>query len=160
MSDEQTPVAETAASYIGSDKIMVVADTDEKTPMGSDIVEVTFENGLMVKMPKKTYEIVVTDVASDASIVRRSKFNQMVPAIKAVICEYDIKVSEIQPLLQEIAAGIDNNFARATNYAWTHDDTLYVPNSNPLFDRSLLDADAILRSIEAPIEVPPNEPAA
>lgn len=139
----------TAASYIGADKISIVAEIDQKTPMGSPMVEVTFENDSTVIMPKKTYEIIVTDVASDASIVRRSKFNQMVPAIKAVICEYDILVSEIQPLLQELASGIDNNFARATNYAWTKDDSLYIPNSNPLYARSILEADAIIRSIDA-----------
>lgn len=141
-------------SYIGSDKVIIVAETDEVTPMGSPIVEVTFENGAVMMMPKKTYEIVVTDVASDASIVRRAKFNQMVPAIKSLICEFDLKVSEIQPLLQEIAASIDNNFARATNYAWTKNDSLYIPNSNPLFDRSILEADSIIRSIDEVKEAP------
>lgn len=155
MSDEIIPPAEAeaapaavAASWIGSDKITIVSEIDQKTPMGSPMVEVTFENGKQELMPKKTYEIVVTDVASDASIVQRAKFNQMVPAVKAIICEYDLKVSEIQPLLQEIAASIDNNFARATNFAWTKDDTSWKPNSNPLYERSILEADVIIRSIE------------
>lgn len=138
-----------AASYIGSDKVSIVAESDQKTPMGSDIVEVTFENGTKATMPKKTYELTVTDVPSDASIVRRTKFNQLVPGIKALICEYDITVAEIQPLLQELAAGIDNNFARATNFAWTGDDSQFIPNTNPLYNRSLLEADALIRSIDA-----------
>lgn len=151
MSDEtEVTVPEvTAASYIGSDKVSIVAETDQKTPMGSDIVEVTFENGTKAVMPKKTYELVVTDISSDASIVQKTKFNEMVPAIKAVICEYDIHVSEIQSLLQQLAAGIDNNFARATNFVWTRDDSQFIPNTNPLYNRSLLEADAIIRSIES-----------
>lgn len=149
MADEET-VVETApaATYIGSDKISVVAEIDEKTPMGSPMVEVTFENGSKVTMPQKTYEIVVTDVASDLAIVRRLKFNQLVPALKAVLCEYDLEVSEIQALLQELGASIDNNFARATNIAWTGDDSQFVPNTNPLFKRTLLEAHAIITSAD------------
>lgn len=156
MADETT----VAATFIGSDKIVTVADVDQKTPMGSPMVLITFESGLTKLMPKKTYEIVVTDVASDASIARRSKFNQIVPALKAVLCEYDIEVSEIHPLLQELGASIDNNFARATNFAWTKDDTLYVPNSNPLYSRTLLEADTLIRSIPAPVEAAPAAAAA
>ncbi len=149
------PAAEAgAASYIGSDKISVVAEIDQVTPMGSPMVEITFENGSTAVMPKKTYELVVTDVASDASIVRKTKFNTLVPAVKALICEYDMKVSEIQGFMQELGASIDQNFARATNWAWTKDDSQYVPNTNPLFERSLLEADVIIRSIEESVEAP------
>lgn len=154
--NEEEITAEVAGSWIGSDKISIVAESDLKTPMGSDVVEVTFDNGKVTTMPKKTYEIIVTDVASDASIVQRSKFNQMVPALKAVLCEYDIKVSEIKPLLEELGASIDNNFSRAVNYALTKDDSVWIPNSNPLYDRSILEADAIIRSIPSENEGQPE----
>lgn len=141
-------------TYIGSDKIAIVAPVDLKTPLGSEMVEVTFENGAKKILTKKNYETVVTDVPSDASIVRRTKFNALVPAVKALICEYDLAVAEIQPFMQELAGSIDNNFARATNFAWTKEDAQYIPNSNPLYDRTLLEAHAIILSIPEVVEAP------
>jgi hypothetical protein len=145
-------MADENVMYIGSDKVVSVADIAQKTPLGNEMVEVTFENNKKVKFTKKAYELIVTDIASDLSIVRRTKFNAMVPAIIAVICEYDLKVSEIQALLQEVAGSIDNSFSRATNYAWTKDDQQYVPNTNPMFDRSLLEADVVIKSIPEVVE--------
>lgn len=147
----------TKDSFIGSNKVLMVADTTLKTPLGADIVEVTYVNGAKERMPKKTYEIVVTDIASDASIQRETKLRAMAPAIVTVIEEYDVKVSEIQVLLQKVAAQIDNRFSRATNFALTHDDSQYIPNNNPLFDRSILEAEAIISTIPKVAEQPiPN----
>lgn len=155
MADTETSV------YVGSNKVSSVAVVDNyKTPMGSNLVDVTYESGAIERFTKKTYELVVTDVASDASIVRRTKFNAMVPSIITVICEFDLKVSEMQSLLQEVANSLDNSFGRATNYVWTNDDRQYVPNSNPLFDRGVLDADRILKSIPTSVEAEkPTTPA-
>lgn len=152
---------ETKATFIGSDKIVTVTPLDQKTPMGSEMLHVAYESGRKKVMTKKTYELLVTDVPSDASIARKTKFNAMVPAVIAVMCEYDIDVSEIQAFLTEVAGSIDNSFARATNFVWTHDDMQYIPNSNPLYDRSLLEADALLKSIPEVVEAPkPPENAA
>lgn len=140
--------------FVGSEKVAMVADTEIKTPMGSDIVEITFENGRKEIMPKKAYELVVTDIASDASIAHRTKMNALVPALKMVICEYDLKVGEIQSLLQALANGIDDNFSRATNYLWTSDDTQYVPGMNPLSPRSILEAHRIIIGIPEVVEAP------
>jgi hypothetical protein len=142
------------AMHVGGEKVVIVADTDLKTPMGSDIVEITFASGRKEKMPKKTYELVVTDVPSDPTIVHRTKMNSLIPAIKAVICEYDLKVGEIQSMLQQLANGIDDNFSRATNWLWTKDDEGYVPGMNPLSPRTLLEADAVIRSIPTKVEAP------
>lgn len=142
----------TAKTFIGNNEIATVADSARVTPMGSAMVDITFVGGGKMTLTKKTYELVVTDVASDMSIARRIKFNALVPAIKVVIGEYDIQVAEIQPLLQELAASIDNNFARATNFAWTKDDSEFIPNTNPLYARTLNEAHDIITSIPAPVQ--------
>lgn len=152
--NQVAPAAAEKATYIGSDKVSFAATIFQKTPMGSEMVEVTFESGKKIKLTKKTYELIVTDIASDLSIVRRTKFNQMVPAIIAVICEYDLSVADIQPLFQEVGGSIDNSFSRATNFVWTKDDMQYVPNTNPMFNRTLLEADALIKSIPEVVEVP------
>lgn len=147
-------IQEEKGTFIGKEKVASVVVCDQKTPMGSEMVDVTLENERTIRLTKKTYELVVTDIASDDSILRRTKFNSMVPAIIAVIAEYDIKACDINALLQEVAGSIDNSFNRAVSFRLTNDDLMYIPNSNPLFDRSLLEADAIIRSIPDVVEAP------
>lgn len=147
-------------SYIGSFKVTSVALVDQKTPMGNEMVDVTYENGRVQRFTKKTYELVVTDIPSDATIVQKTKFNHLVPSIVSVIAEFDIEVFEIQALLQRIADNIDNSFSRATNYVWTKDDTQFVPGGNPLHTRSLLEADAVIRTIPEVIEQPKTDESA
>lgn len=152
--------AELKPMFIGSEQVAMVADTDRKTPMGSDIVEVTFTSGKKKFFTKKTYELVVTDIASDATIAHKVKFAALLPAVKMIICEYDLEVGEVQSFMQSLGAGIDDNFNRATNWAWTQDDSNYIPGMNPLYTRSLLDADAMIRSIPTVQEAPKPDAAA
>lgn len=152
MSDET--IGSPTPTFVGAEKVVVVADIAQKTPSGSDMVEVTYESGRKEILTKKFYELVVTEVASDATIVHRTKMNALMPAVKLVICEYDLKVGEIQSFLQVLANGIDDNFSRATNYLWTGDDQGYVPGMNPMNPRSLLEADGVIRSIPTVVEAP------
>lgn len=152
---ENIPTA--SGTFIGAEKVMSVTNVSQTTPSGSPMVEVTYESGRKEIFTKMFYELIVTPVASDATIVHRAKMNALVPAIKSVICEYDLKVGEIQSLLQALANGIDDNFSRATNYLWTGDDLGYVPGMNPLSPRSLLEADAVIRSIPTVIEAPKGD---
>lgn len=79
----------------------------------------------------------------------------------SMINEYDIKVAEIEPFLNAFIAEstsavnavgyeIDNAFNRATNYLWTKDDAQFVPGTNMMMERTLLESKRITSEIPAP----------
>lgn len=144
-------------SFIGGNKVLLVAESTKKTPMGADMVEISYEGGAKEIMPKKTYKAVVTDIPTNYTILQETKLKVIAPAVVAVIEEFDLKVSDIQALMQKIASQIDNRFSRATNFALTHDDSQYIPNMNPLYNRSLLEVEAIISTIPSTVEKPKTD---
>lgn len=155
-SETQAAVPEELASFVGPNKVVSVIPVEGvTTSMGSPLVDVTYLSGKTERLTKKTYELVVTDIPSDFTIVQRTKFNQMTPAVIAILSEYDIRVFEIPAFLQNVAGSIDNSFARATNWLWTKDDDQYIPGGNPMHPRTLLEADAVIKSIPDVVEAAP-----
>lgn len=79
----------------------------------------------------------------------------------AMMTEFDIKVSEIESFLNPIIAELngavnaigyemDNTFNRATNYLWTKNDGDFIPGTNMILERTLLEAKKVNSEIPAP----------
>lgn len=173
--------------YVGPRGVDHVVIDEMKTYSGQDIVEVHYDGGYKELMTKKSYELVSSPEPSDFTMVRNKKLNaisaelfplianfiallakpadeikkartEFLQATIAVIAEYDLKVSEIEALLNPIAAEIqslvniisselDNTFNRATNYLWTKDDSQFIPGTNMMMERTLLEATKINKTI-------------
>jgi len=188
--------------YVGPRGVMAVVIEADKTYSGADVVTVNYDGGYSELMTKKTYELVATNEPSDFTAVRNKKFNAMYNEIYPLIAEYllnitksnedksaarqsflekamalltefDIKVSEIEPFLNQIIAELngatnaigyelDNTFNRASNFLWTKKDTDFIPGTNMMMERSLLEAKRVTSIIpavvvEAAKEVPVEE---
>jgi hypothetical protein len=83
-------------SYIAENKILTVQILeDQTTPVGSQMVKVTFEDGKTEIMPKVRFELIKTDEKSDATTVQ-NKINSRVGAmIYSTMHEYGIKMGEV-----------------------------------------------------------------
>jgi len=185
---------ETQKFYVGPRGVDHVVIDEMKTWGGAEVVVVHYDGGFQELMTKKTYELISTPEPSDFTMIRNKKLaaitKELYPLLAtyisslggtveevkasrteflqksiALITEYDIKASEIEPLLNPINTEIqgvintiggelDNTFNRATNYLWTKDDTQFIPGTNMMLERTLLEATKVTQIIPAPVSQP------
>lgn len=124
-------------SYIGSKKVTGVrAIEDEKTPQGGQMTEVQFEDGSIEKMPDIRYKAMLSDSKSDASSAQDKLLKHVAGTIYGYMHEFDIRIGESQPLINEIIDLVNSGAIRATNLLWG------VEHSD---ERSLLSINRVLQ---------------
>jgi len=134
--------------YIGKKQVIgFVIQEEFKTPMGGEIVEVLYLDSNKELMPKKTFNLIVTDKESNDSEVAKTKFRPMVQEILAVVADYDIKFFELEYLTTMIKNSILENINRANNYLWRKDDASHIAGYDMLNDITFLDVQNILKQI-------------
>ena len=125
-----------AALYIEEKKIADVKAVEAKTPLGDNIYEVSFENGFGPSMllTQKKYAAVRTMEKSDATSARDRLTKKLGAELYALMLEYGIKFSEVDPCLNEIVRLINDGQNRAIDHLW----------GNDAHARSLLDVNRVL----------------
>ncbi len=149
--------------FVGPRKVVVaVVEKDIKTNGGNDVVNVTFEGGYTQMMPKSSFETVVSEAPTDYNVLQGAKLAPLTLEILEVIAEHDLTAGDIEALKQSIERELYNSFNRATHYLWTKDDKSFIPGNNVVMERSLLEADVIIKSIKPNAEdtKPKSEEAA
>lgn len=111
------------------------------------VLTLSLDDGKDIPCTEKSLVAIVSDERKDHNHIRYARFNVLVPEMINVIEEYDIPVSDINALLQDVAREVDARFARATNWLWTRDDNRYVPGFNPMEDITLIMAKEITNTI-------------
>lgn len=106
--------------YIGDQKILAVVELDEKTPQGNDMVEVCYE-GKKERMPKKRFELVVTDTISDATTVQNKVRDNVSSMILGMFNEFGVKMGETEPIFGCIAGLVNSGFTKAQDLIWGTD---------------------------------------
>lgn len=139
---------ESKKQFIGKKSVIAIVETDIKTPLGSEIVEVRFEDGTSELMPKKTFGIMVTDESSDDTSILQKKYSQMVKDILAIVAEYDIKYYELENLTVLIKNSIIDSINRANNFLWRGDDSKHIAGFDMTNDISLIDIQRIMQQIK------------
>jgi hypothetical protein len=165
----------------------VTVDEQVKTYGGNEVVVVNYDGGYKETMTKKTYDLLVSQEPSDFTKIREKKFKSIYEDFYPMLCkflssvvktdeekkqarlsfiqdclavfsEYDLKVSEVSPLLDPVfsevniiinalANELDNYFNRATNFLWTRDDAQFVPGVNIMNERTMIEAKKISETI-------------
>lgn len=193
---------DTQKFYVGPRGVDHVVIDDMKTYSGAEVVVVHYDGGFHELMSKKTYELISSTEPGNFTAIRNKKIaailkemypilveylssiNGTVDEVKqartsflqksiSMITEYDIKVNEmdalinpinaeIQGLVNSLGSELDNIFHRASNYLWTKDDTEFVPGANMMMERTLLEATKVNQTIPKvePKVDEPKEPAA
>lgn len=138
--------------FVGPDEIVGVSVTDQTTPMGAVVFEVTLKSGRVRLMTEKSMTILVTDEAKDFNFLRDRREYVLVPEIVKLIQEYDVPIQEVAHLVQMIAYEVDNHFGRAANWLWKKDDSQYTPGGDAMHEVTLLMAERVIR------DIPKDEP--
>lgn len=143
--------------YIGPNKVVGLVKEEFITPAGNEVVMVQYQGEHPPElMSKKSFDLLVTPAPSDYTDLRARKFEKMLPDIITVLTEFDLKFDEIKPLFEHIAESLQNAFDKANNWLWTHDDRQWVPGMNSLNQRTLLEAEKVLSSMNDGKSKPPS----
>lgn len=144
MSEKNTEVK---TQFIGPRKVSHVVAEEFKTFGGKDTVTVHYEGGFSEFMPKASFEALVTPEATDFTLLGKSKHAIIVRELLKVLAEHDVKAGEIEMIVKSLSNELFNSFNKATHLLWTKGDTNnFTPGSNTVLDRSLLEADRVIKS--------------
>lgn len=137
--------------YLGPNKIGSVVVLDEKTIGGNDIVQVNYEAPELdsERYTKAVFEQMVTNEPKDYNWLREHRYKKLILDLTTIALENDIRYADIKYVATELANKMDAAFERATNFLWTRNDKAWIPGINSLSDRTLMEADKILREIKS-----------
>lgn len=132
----------------------MVVDMPFKTPNGKDVVKVYLNRRVQPYeiVPKETFEELASAVPVEDTEFQKKRYDSIIKSFLALLVEKGIIYCDIPYLMKEIHNRLNTAFERATNYLWTKDDTEFIPGIHELTNRSILEADVILREIKT------NEP--
>jgi len=137
--------------YFGPNLILGTEEATFKTPMGKDVVKVKFEDTNMpdINIPVKALENFVTDTKElDYTQLREKQTLIIANEIIAMILEYDVKSIDLSHLLSFTGDKCQDALERASNLLWTGDDKQWIPGMSFMNERTLLEAEQILKGIE------------
>jgi hypothetical protein len=135
--------------YIGSNLIKELTPTEDKTPMGDVIYEVTFEGGVKSLLSEKKINCLVKQEKHDATASRQYLVDEVGRTLYAVMMEYGLCFSEIDPVLNEIVRLANDGQNLANDHLW----------GNKAYERTLLDVNKVLLA-HAESQTPIEEPIA
>jgi len=112
-------------------KEVVVAD---QTPLGDAIFTISFEEGDDMPLTTRKFECIRTKEVSDATTARNTLIKKVGAELYAIMMEYGIKFSEVDPILNELVRLANDGQNLASDTLW----------GNTANDRSLIDVNRVL----------------
>jgi hypothetical protein len=135
-------------TFIGSNKIKEINPSGEVTPKGKEIFCVEYTSGKKEFYVRDILDVIITDTPSDASKASQKRVEFIIDKVfNDVLKEFDARALDMESIARGIIMQFDNHLNRAENYLWTKNDKEYVPGFNPMYERSLFDAERINNSI-------------
>lgn|SRR3990167_8892967 len=128
--------------YIGLKKIKGIRETEEKTPGGTPIIEVEYEDGLKECFSKIMYDEIVSDKSCDLTELRDKRVRPVVAYTLAIFREWGLKTGEVGYMSALLNQSLESNETEALKELWLK----WTPTLSSLDDVSLLDIDRILKS--------------
>jgi len=108
--------------FIGEKCVKEVTDLPERTPAGSPIHEIFFEDGTKTTMPHERFVTVKTDYVSSSSAVLREISKKLSTQIYSCMHEFDLTMEEIDPVLNEVVRLVNSGATKASNLLWGVED--------------------------------------
>lgn len=145
-----TEVTETQSGLYFEDKLIkdAVVVEGETTPLGDPVYLLTFEDWSTLKVSQAKYKALRTTEKSDATKARNSLVEVVGKKLYAIMMEYGLKLSEVDPVLNETVRLVNDGQNLANDTLW----------GNTMYDRSLLDVNRVLLTKYAEPETPAKEP--
>lgn len=144
---ENTEEKKVAEQFIGPRKVSEVVPEEFKTHGGKNTVTVKYEGGYSEFMPLASFQLLVTAEPTDFTDLAKRKHKAILTDLMAVLAEYDVKGGEAEMIANGLSNELFNAFNKATHLLWTSGDSNnFTPGSNTVLERSLLEADRVIKS--------------
>jgi len=86
--------------YIGPDKIKVVKPLKEKTYLGNERVDIKFDGGGKIELPKEVAESIASKESYDLTELQEKRIRPVVEKILVLLTESELSRDDIQALIQ------------------------------------------------------------
>ena len=129
--------------FIGEDRIASISITDITTPLGSTVLELTYESGKKKLMPEKGLVASVSDEKIDATKRYERLFNALSEECIKVVAEYDPPSFLFDRIGAKIELELKNHMQRAASILWFGSPDEYAPGFDSSNHVTLLMADEI-----------------
>lgn len=131
--------------FIGPRKVTHAVVEEFKTHGGNETVTVHYDGGHTEFMPKSEYEALLTEGPTDFTTLGKMKQKMILIELLAVLAEHHFTGEEIEPITIALQNELYNSFNKATHILWTGSANSFTPGGNSVMERSLLEADRVIR---------------
>lgn len=104
-------------NYIGEKEVVLFSESG-LTQGGEQLYTCTFSDDTTEVYPKSILDLIKTDSPSTASDVKRKIVGHVTAQVLAIFKEANIKISEVNSILDLVAISINDNVDRASNKLW------------------------------------------
>jgi len=108
--------------WYGSYEIKDLADSDKKTFLGDEYINIILDNGKTELLPKKVIEIVMTETKSDFTDKQDKLFSVIIPQILGIMADYDLTMLDVQSLMNKLDMSLRENYKQAVAKMFDKDD--------------------------------------
>jgi len=107
--------------YIGENQIKLVGISERKSLLGKDIIVFFLDNQMNVEYSEDLAIAIITKEKSSASDLQNNFNNYITKKILEILLDSEIKLSDIQPLLNKVDNSIAQNMTKANDILWGKD---------------------------------------
>lgn len=130
-------------SFIGEKQVKSVETTDEKTPGGTEILKVEYEDGTREFFSKLMYDQIVTEESITLSDLRDKRVQPVVAMLLVALREWGLKLGELGYLSALLNRSLDSNRDAALQELWSK----WMPRPLSVDDVDLITIDRVLKTI-------------
>jgi hypothetical protein len=120
--------------FIGPNKISKLTKIKRLTYFGKEVYRVEYENGIIEERPKEIIEKIASKEKYDWTELRDRISKIVVEKILAILLEAEVKLEDIDYILQLTAKSLNTNLEQATEYMW----------GKKVYDRTIEDVQEVL----------------
>jgi len=120
--------------FIGPNKISRLTKIDRQTYFGKEVYQIEYENGIIEERPKEIIEKIADEEKYDWTELRERISKIVVEKILAILLEAEVKLEDIDYILQLTAKSLNTNLEQASEYLW----------GKKLYDRTVEDIQRVL----------------
>ena len=114
--------------YIGPNKIRTLTKSKRSTYFGKEVYQIEYENGIKEERPKEIIEKIAGKEQYDWSTLRDKIGRIVTEQILIILLETEIKLEDIDFVLQLTARSLNENLEKVTEFLWKkkiHDRTIH-----------------------------------
>jgi len=103
--------------FIGPHKIKEVKLANRKTYLGGNVLEIIYEDDTKEELTQEMVEKVATEEATDLTTLRDNFVKPLIERISAILLESEIKIIDIEYVLQSITGHLNQKIEEAIDVA-------------------------------------------